>query len=94
MAKASSKSELGVLFNPVSLSLLALLLLVLDVVANQMWGNPIETLTIGFSGILFGLSLGYLMLGSKRFNHSLGVFLAIIYVLVFVILYTTKYISI
>jgi hypothetical protein len=91
---AKPKSDLGVLFNPVSLSLLANLLLVLDAVANSMWGNPIETFTVGFSGVLFGLSLGYLMLANKRYNHSLGVFLAVIYVLLFVILYLLKYISI
>lgn len=91
---AKPKSDLSGLFNPVSLTLLALLLLVLDVVANEMWGNPIETFTIGFSGVLFGLSIGYLMLGKRRYNHSLGIVLAIIYVAIFFILYTAKMIAI
>lgn len=91
---AKPKSDLGVLFNPISLSLLANLLLILDATVKNMWGNPIEAFTIGFSGVLFGLSLGYLMLGKRRFNHSMGVFLAVLYVLIFTVLYLLKYISI
>ena len=89
----SSKAETGALFNPVSLGLLALALLVLDVVVNPVITSAVETFLIDFSGVLFGLALGYTIIGKKRHNHSLAVFTLVVYVLCALVLYLLKYIN-
>lgn len=93
---AKMKNDLGGLFNPISLCLLAIALLALDVAANQYATvtSATETFTVAFSGVLFGLALGYTMIGQRRYNHSIAPLLLVVYVITFVVLYLMKWINV
>ncbi len=91
---ARPKNSAGLLTNPVSLGLLAIFLLLADLVANQLETNPIETMIVGLSGVLFGLALANVAFTGKKKDQSLAVSLIVIYLVFFGVLYFAKLINV